>query len=178
MNYEKTIASQASSVLIFDARKSHIWRESCHPCSQVLVCVQTKFQASAVDTVGNARATNDNAHESIARALVPALERAVDQALSVRLVEVTRILGARLDAAVRDLARPQVNINTTARRSDDLQCINIDAPNNLHEEERLRTTTMSTNKFLRKRWKPEWSRRGLKYTSVTLHFSILLQAGC
>ena len=43
MNYEKTIASQASSVLIFDARKSHIWRESCHPCSQVLVCVQTKF---------------------------------------------------------------------------------------------------------------------------------------
>jgi len=43
MNYEKTIASQASCVLIFDARKSHRWRESCHPCSQVLVCVQTKF---------------------------------------------------------------------------------------------------------------------------------------
>ena len=43
MNYEKTIASEASSALIFDARKSHTWRECCHPCSQVLVCVQAKF---------------------------------------------------------------------------------------------------------------------------------------
>ena len=135
-------------------------------------------QANGVDAVGNALATNDDAQESIVRALMPALERALDQAVSVRLDEVARAFGARLDAAVRELARPQVNINTSARRSEDLQNINIEAPENLQEEAHLRSTTTPTNKFLRERWRPEWSRRGFKYTSVTLHFSILLQAGC
>ena len=135
-------------------------------------------QANAVDKEENSLAINDNvAQESIVRALVPALERALDQAVSIRFEEVTRTFGARLDAAVRELARPQVNINTSARRSEDLQNINIDAPENLQEEARLRSTTTPTNKFLRDRWRPEWSRRGLKYTSVTLHFSILMQAG-
>ena len=110
--------------------------------------------------------------------MVPALERALDQAVSIRFDEVARALGARLDAAVRELARPQVNINTSARRSEDLRNINVEAPQNAQEEARLRSATTPTNKFLRGRWKREWSRRGLKYTSVTLHFSILLQAGC
>ena len=134
-------------------------------------------QASGVDTVDNALSINDNAQESMVRALVPALERALDHAVSVRFAEVTRMLGARLDAVVRELARPQVNINTSARRAEDLQNINIEAPENLQEEAHLRSTTTPTNKFLRERWRPEWSRRGFKYTSVTLHFSILLQAG-
>ena len=136
-------------------------------------------QASGADEAGNALAINDNvAQESIVRTLVPALERALDQAVSVRFDEVARALGARLDAAVRELARPQVNINTSARRSEDLRNINVEAPQNAQEEARLRSATTPTNKFLRGRWKREWSRRGLKYTSVTLHFSILLQAGC
>ena len=71
-----------------------------------------------------------------------------------------------------------MNINTSARRSEDLQSINIDAPQNLQEEAYIRTNTTPTNKFLRDRWMPGWSRRGLKYTSVTLHFAILLQADC
>ena len=40
---KKTIASQASSVPIFNACKSGNRRETCYPCSQVLVCVQAKF---------------------------------------------------------------------------------------------------------------------------------------
>ena len=139
--------------------------------------VLLQFLGAAVEHEA-ARATDDNAQESIVRALVPALERALDQAVSVRLDEVARALGARLDDAVRELARPQVNINTSARRAEDLQNINIDAPDGAHEEARLRSNTTPTNKFLRDRWMPGWSRRGLKYTSVTLHFSILLQAGC
>ena len=104
--------------------------------------------------------------------------RALDQAISVRLDEVARALGARLDAAVRELARPQVNINTSARRAEDLQRINLDAPQNPQEEAHIRSTTAPTSKFLRNRWRPEWTRRDFKYTSVALHFSILLQAGC
>ena len=116
-------------------------------------------QASGLDA-GNALAINDNAQESIVRALVPALERALDQAVSVRLDEVAKRLGARLDAAVRELARPQVNINTSARRSEDLQQINVAAPQTAQEEAHLRSTTTPTNKFLRERWRSEWSRRG------------------
>ncbi len=162
------------------------WRaeRQAQPCNVLLQFLDEAVeheaaQANDVDKVENALAISDNvAQESIVRALVPALERALDQAVSIRFEEVARAFGARLDAAVRELARPQVNINTSARRSEDLRNINVDAPENVQEEARLRSTTTPTNKFLRDRWRPEWSRRGFKYTSVTLHFSILLQAGC
>ena len=134
-------------------------------------------QASGADAVDNARATDDNVQESIVRALVPALERALDQAVSVRLGGVAKAFEAKLDAAVRELARPQVNINTSARRVEDLQQINVDAPQTAQEEAHIRSTTAPTSKFLRGLWRPEWTRRGFNYTSVALHFPILLQAG-
>ena len=107
-------------------------------------------QASGVDTVDNALSINDNAQESIVRALVPALERALDQAVSVRFEEAAvaqaqwqQATLRQLDATLREmgcsLSRPVVNINTSARHEGDLDKVNVEAPENAEAAARLRS---------------------------------------
>ena len=144
-------------------------------------------QASGVDTVDNALSINDNAQESIVRALVPALERALDQAVSVRFEEAAvaqaqwqQATLRQLDATLREmgcsLSRPVVNINTSARHEGDLDKVNVEAPENAEAAARLRSAASPLTKFLREQWQPEWVLAGVRHTSCTLQFSILMQA--
>ena len=128
----------------------------------------------------------------IVQTVVPAMIRVVDEAFSAKLDEITkqacatrkqweRAMLQKVETAIRDihrasLGRPVVNINTSARHAADLERINVDAPENPEDVATLRNTASPLTKFLREKWQPEWLRAGVRHTSVSLHFSILMQA--
>ena len=83
-------------------------------------------------------------------------------------------------AAARQLAgaRAVVNINTSSRGGlDSLDHANLDPPVDEEGAERIRRSAAPLTKFLRGRWQSEWKRAGLRHTSVSLQFAILMQAG-
>ena len=85
-----------------------------------------------------------------------------------------------MDATLREmgcsLSRPVININTSARHEGDLDKVNVEAPETVEAAARLRSAASPLTKFLRERWLPAWTRAGVRHTSCTLQFSILMQA--
>ncbi len=116
----------------------------------------------------------------VLQTVIPAMKRVVDEALAAKFDEWQQVAVQRLDATLREMARstgrPVVNINTSARNAADLEKINVDAPESPEDVARLRSTASPLNKFLRERWQTQWVRAGLRHTSCSLQFSILMQA--
>ena len=116
----------------------------------------------------------------VLQTVIPAMKRVVDEALAARFDEWQQVAVQRLGATLREMARstgrPVVNINTSARNAADLEKINADAPESPEDVARLRRTASPLNKFLRERWQTQWVRAGLRHTSCSLQFSILMQA--
>ncbi len=141
----------------------------------------------------NARPTDlRTACEAVAlQTVIPAMTRVVDQALAAKFDQLARqaaeaqlqwqqVVVQRLDATLKEVARstgrPVVNINTSAWHEEDLRKINVDAPEGPEDAARLRATASPLTKFLRERWQAQWVRAGLRHTSCSLQFSILMQA--
>jgi len=124
--------------------------------------------------------------EAVVQAAVPAIARMVDacskqfqEALAVQAAAQQEALG-QMQAAARQLAgaRAVVNINTSSRGGlDSLDHANLDPPVDEEGAERIRRSAAPLTKFLRDRWQSEWKRAGLRHTSVSLQFAILMQAG-
>ena len=130
--------------------------------------------------------------DALARTFVPAMTRVIDETFAARIDELAQQAAAaqaqwqqaalrQLDATLREMgrssSRPVVNINTSARHEGDLDKVNVEAPENAEAAARLRSAASPLTKFLREQWQPEWARAGVRHTSCTLQFSILMQAG-
>ena len=115
---------------------------------------------------------------------VPAIARMVD-VVSAKFQDVLAVQAraqqevlAQMQAAARQLAgvRPVVNINQSSRGGlDALEHANLDAPEDEQGAARIRRSAAPLSKFLRDRWQPEWKRAGLRHTSVSLQFAVLMQ---
>ena len=127
----------------------------------------------------------------MARTLIPAMTRVIDETFAAKIDELAQQAAAaqaqwqqaalqQLDATMREIcrssSRPVVNINTTARHEGDLDKVNVEAPENAEAAARLRSAASPLTKFLREQWLPTWTRAGVRHTSCTLQFSILMQA--
>ena len=128
----------------------------------------------------------------VARTLIPAMTRVIDKMFASKIneavhqaataqVEWQQAALRQIDITLREIgrssSRPIVNINTSTRHQGDLDRINVDAPETTEDAARLRSAASPLTKFLRERWQHEWVRAGVRHTSYTIHFSILMQAG-